>query len=406
MPPIVNSELHAGLGVMSKFRASQVAPRVRRTEDVLAQRGGLVELLRVPALLFGALSTLRGALYDRGILPSVRMEVPVICIGNISAGGTGKTPMVVWLARRLVGAGKRPGILSRGYGKAGVSGAESDEARLYAERLGDLPRVAMPDRIQGVQLLVELGAGLIVMDDGFQHRRLTRDLDLVLVDVTRPWGLPAPAMGANRLPVQAYLPRGLLRESCKALRRAHAIVLTRTDQVSAGDLAEFESTLELLAPGVPRLLSQVTPRGLRPLFVSDVSCEQSASELPSLAGTTIDAVSAIGNPDNFEASLKLLGAQVGEHRKFSDHHEYQPSDLAGLGVRAGVRRRVVTTAKDAVKLFALGPEQLGCEAGDVWILDVEFQLQRGEDVLEALLQGLPEGKVALHLDSIQEALHG
>jgi tetraacyldisaccharide 4'-kinase len=375
--------------------------RRRRPEQLIKERGGLIELLHVPAILFGAISKLRGKLYDKGVLPSHRCEVPVICVGNISAGGTGKTPMVVWLAKRLQMSGKRPGILSRGYGKAGVSGASSDEARLYEELLGDLPRVAMADRIQGVQLLMEQGAGVVVMDDGFQHRRLARDLDLVLIDATRPWGLPVPVEGKNNTPVQAFLPRGLLRESGAALGRANAIVITRTDQVADTILTALEAELECLAPDVPRLLSQATPCGLRGLFGKG-----DAAPLSSLKGQEIDAVSAIGNPENFQSSLEGLGALVGEHRAFADHYEYQEGDLKGLGGVEGAPRRILTTAKDAVKIFRLGPQALGCDESEVWVLDIEFELSRGEDVLTALLQGLPVGKINLQLDSLHEGLHG
>lgn len=338
----------------------------------LDRRGGLVEALRPVSWLFGALSGLRGWLYGRGLLRSFAADVPVICVGNIVAGGTGKTPMVVLLAKQLQAAGFTPGILSRGYGKAGTSGMDSDEARLYGQLLEDLPRFATPDRVAGARRLVELGADLILMDDGFQHRRLRRDLDLVLVDGLAPYGL---AKGPR-----AFLPRGLLRESPVALRRAGAVVITRSDLVEPERLAELELELEAWAPGVPRLLARHAPVGLRRLTEGGAGLG-----LADLDGREVDVVSAIGNPAAFEATLAGLGARLGQRRRFTDHHEYEPGDLAGLGTGG---RIVVTTAKDAVKLGGVletGDWGGNSGLGGVYALDVAMGIERGQAVLDALL---------------------
>lgn len=364
-----------------------------RPEDLLAKGGLMVELLRAPAALFSAIARTRGLLYDRGLLPSVRAEVPVVCVGNITAGGTGKTPMVVWLARKLEASGHRPGVLSRGYGKAGVSGDESDEARLYGELLGDLPRVAMADRIQGAARLVELGAGLVLMDDGFQHRRLARDLDLVLVDASRPWGLPRPKNGGP--PVRAFLPRGLLREAPAALGRAGAIVITRSDQVTETELADLELQLAAAAPDVPRLLAITAPSSLVPLFAGEPNLS-----LDQLAGTPVQLCSAIGNPASFEAVVESLGATVALHRRFPDHHEFQAGDLAKLPDSEAL---ILVTAKDAVKLRKL---DLGDLAPRLFVLSIEFQLTRGEEIIDVLIERLPEGRVNLQLANLHEGLHG
>jgi len=180
-----------------------------RVEDRLARRGGLIECLRAPAALVGVATDLRRLAYDLGLFPSARLTVPVISVGNLTAGGTGKTPFVAHIVGELRRRGLRPGVLSRGYG-ARADGADADETRMLAHQLGDVDHVEDPDRIRGGQVLVEAGVDVIVLDDGFQHRRLGRDLDLVLIDATRPWGLPAPPEGGE--PVRAFLPRGLLRE--------------------------------------------------------------------------------------------------------------------------------------------------------------------------------------------------
>ncbi|MDF1798973.1 MAG: tetraacyldisaccharide 4'-kinase [Planctomycetota bacterium] len=368
----------------------------KRSEDLLDRRGGAVELLRLPALAFGAVAELRRWLYDKRLLPSARLDVPIVCVGNLIAGGTGKTPMVVEVVGRLAQRGRRPGILSRGYGKAGAGGMLSDEARLFAELCGDLPRVAMPDRVDGARQLIEDGADVVVMDDGLQHRRLGRDLDLVLVDATRPWGL-------YRGP-RAFLPRGLMRESPKALRRAGAIVLTRCDQVDADTLEELELELAAWAPGTPRLLTRHVPVGLRRLgAVGDLSAGVDGDGLELLAGRAVVAVSAIGNPGAFARSLTGLGARLVGERRFADHHEYTAADLGGLA-QGGAPPLVVTTAKDAVKLAPL--VAAGGPHADlaVHVLDIALEVTRGSDVLDALLDSLPRGAAVRERDALHSGM--
>jgi len=357
----------------------------------LDRRGGWVELLRPLGWLFGAASEARRRLYDRGLLPSARVDVPVVCVGNIVAGGTGKTPVTADLVQRFVARGWRPGILVRGYGKAGVSGAEADEARLFAELAPDVPLVAQPDRIEGARRLIERGADVVVMDDGFQHRRLARDLDLVLVDAMRPWGL---AQGPR-----AFLPRGLLREAPAALRRADVLVLTRTDAVAPAALAALEAELEALAPGVPRGLTRHAPVGLRTL-------EGQAEPLAALDGAVVDCASALGAPAGFEATLRGLGAELGRVQRFPDHHEYTAADFADRGGDDG--RRLVVTAKDAVKLRTLDAAGGLPQAvrANLRVLDVALEWLRGEDELDALLAALPEGRARRERGALHEGLHG
>ncbi len=355
-----------------------------RADERLAQRGGLVELLRVPAALFGAAASLRARLYDRGWLPADRVDAPVVCVGNLTAGGTGKTPMVAWVARWFEARGRRPGLVSRGY-KAGA-GERGDEARLLARALPDVPHVQAADRAAAARALVDQGVDVVVMDDGFQHRRLARDVDLVLVDATRPWGLPAPRGGGE--PVRAHLPRGLLRESPAALARADAIVLTRADQLDPAALDALEAQLGPLAPGVPLVRAAHRARCLR-----DAAGRERA--LAELSGRAVDLASGVGNPQAFERTVHALGARVGEHRAFGDHHAYAPGDLDGLGVDG---RLLVTTAKDAVKLEALRPDALA--------LEVEIDVLSGEPVLDALLEALPPSERRRLVRSLHEGLHG
>lgn len=331
----------------------------------LARRGGAIELLRAPAWIYGAAVVVRRAAYDRALAPATKLDVPVVSIGNLTAGGTGKTPASVWLVRELQRRAYRPGLLSRGYGAA--PGSMNDEALLLARLLSDVPHVQDPRRARGGAQLVERGVDAIVLDDGFQHRRLARDLDLVLVDATRPWGLPSVD---GREPVCALLPRGLLREPRSSLARADAIVVTRSDQVAERELAALESVLALHAPGRPLARAVHAPRAY-------VDADGAAHDPRALAGREIDVVSALGNPGALERTLRDLGAIVREHRVFPDHHRYARADVDGLGGS----RALVTSGKDAVKLAALG-------VAHGWI-DVEFRITRGAGPIDALLDALP-----------------
>lgn len=363
--------------------------RVGRADRRLARRGGGVELLRLPAALFGAAARLRAAAYDRGVLAVLRVDAPVVSVGNLTAGGTGKTPMTLWLARALRARGLRPGLLSRGYRAA--AGAPNDEAAMVARLAPDLPCVQEPDRVAGALELVRRGVDAIVLDDGFQHRRLARDLDVVLVDATRPWGLAPPPDGGE--PVCALLPRGLLREPPAALARAGVIVVTRADAAPAARVLALRERLARLAPTVPVVVARHVPSRLHALESGGLA----PRELGELEGLEVDLVSGVGNPEAFEATVRGLGAAVREHRAFPDHHPFVAGDLAGLGPRP-----VVTTAKDAVKLAGLDlPEE-----SVVLVLDVDLEIVEGEDVLNALLDGLPEAAARRERRALHEGLHG
>lgn len=318
-------------------------------------------MLRVPSALFGAGVLLRRAAYDAGLAPVARLPVPVISVGNLSVGGTGKTPMCAWIVRELQRRGRRPGLLSRGY-RAGPDG-RNEEALLLERLCPGVLHVQDPDRVRGGRELAGRGVDVVVLDDGFQHRRLFRDLDLVLVDATRPWGLPGP--------VRALLPRGFLREPISSLARADAIVLTRCSQADEAALGALEREIGAVAPGRPVVRAEHRAVRLR-------AATGGERPLSMIAGCEVDLASGIGNPEAFEASVRAAGAIVREHRAFADHHRYVAGDLAGLGQDG---RPLVTTQKDAVKLAEL-------DVGFV-ALEVELALTRGAAVLDALLDAVP-----------------
>ena len=357
----------------------------RRVEDRLAQRGGLVELLRVPAAIYDAVTRARNLGYDRGLLRAARVDVPVVSVGNLTAGGTGKTPFVVFLARELARRGRRPGVLSRGFGaRVASAGRANDEALVYVRALRDVPHVGDPDRVRGARELARRGLDVVLLDDGFQHRRLARDLDFVLIDATRPWGLAAPADGVE--PVRAHLPRGLLRESPRGLARADAVVLTRIDQAPPERLDALRADLVRRVPGKP--LIETAHK------VTAVTDDEGWLLSPDvLAGREVDLVSGIGHPDAFEASVRSVGASIRSHRRFPDHWAYAADDLAGLGDAP-----IVTTSKDAAKIAELGRTP--------WIVDIEIAVVRGGPVLAALLDALPDSRARRERRAIHEGLHG
>lgn len=346
-----------------------------------------MELLRLPAFLMKAITGARNRLYDFGWLPSHRLQMPIVSVGNLTVGGTGKTPMVVWLAKALIERGFRPGVLSRGYrSEEHNQGGEglNDEGRLFASLLPDVPQVQQPNRVQGATELQDRGCDAIVLDDGFQHRRLARDVDLVLVDATRPWGLPAGEAGQPA--VQSILPRGLMRESLESLARASAIVITRSDSVEAESLERLEADLQAGAPGVVRLLAEHRPVRVRR--------GEEVLELESLRDRPLQVVSGIGNPQAFEATVRRLGAKVTSVHAFADHHPFERSEIEAIAARG----EWIATAKDAVKLESFGLPHL--------VLDVEFAITRGRLVLEALLDSLPLSQRALEREAAHIGLHG
>lgn len=357
----------------------------------MAERGGWIELLRGPAWLFGGLARARSWAYGRGLKASFDVGAAVVSVGNLAAGGTGKTPMIAWLARELRARGKRVGIVSRGYGAKDAG--PNDEARMLSEQLPDVPHEQDRDRVGAASRLVDVGLDVILVDDGFQHRRLARDLDLVLLDALRPFGLPAPAAGGE--PVRAMLPRGLMREPLSALGRAHGIVLTRTDAAPPGRLEELTALARQHAPDAALVHARHAPVGLR-VWTGEV-WEPRALEW--LEGQEVELLSGIGNPGAFEGTVKSLGANVCRHHAFGDHHAFTATELAGVG-EAGP---VITTAKDAARLESLGLLPRGRR---LLVLDVEMVLTEGRSDLEALLDTLPESDAARRRASIHEGLHG
>jgi tetraacyldisaccharide 4'-kinase len=324
------------------------------------QRGGL----RLASLPYGLAVRLRNVMYERGWKERHRAPVPVVSVGNLTVGGTGKTPCVEYVARYYRGRDRRVAVLSRGYGAAG---GRNDEAMVLEENLPDVPHLQAPDRVALATTAVEeLDSEVLVLDDGFQHRRLARDLDIVLIDATNPWGHGH------------LLPRGLLREPPSSLRRAGSIVLTRCDQVSAEERRHLREAVTRLAPGLPTVESAHRP--------IDLCNGTRTAALDRLRERPVAAFCGVGNPEAFRRTLRDLGADVIAFRTFPDHHPYTRADVEDL--RAWARRQpadcvVVTTQKDLVKLRL---SELG--GRELWALRIRLHVEAGREEFDRRLEAV------------------
>jgi tetraacyldisaccharide 4'-kinase len=274
--------------------------------------------------------------------------------------------MVEWVARWYRQHGKRVTILSRGYGQ--IQGL-NDEGRVLEDNLPDVPHLQDPDRVRSARIAVEeLEAELLVLDDGFQHRRLARDLDLVLLDALDPFGL------------RRLLPRGLLREPVSSLRRADVAVLSRADLIEPGDRAVIRDEAGRRAGALRWVEARHAPLDL-------VDSEGSTRPLGELAGHTVAAFSGIGNPEGFRRTLEPLCASIRAYRVFRDHHDYSAADVESLAAwaRESAADLVLTTQKDLVKLrgLRLGP-------GPLCALRIGLEITAGRDVMEDALSRLLE----------------
>jgi tetraacyldisaccharide 4'-kinase len=304
---------------------------------------------------YGIAVSARNLAYDRGWLASRRAAVPVISVGNLTTGGTGKTPFTAFLARELQSRGLRPGLLSRGY--RSLDGAENDEKRVLDRLCPGVAQVQNPDRVAGAErAILEFGCKVLILDDGLQHRRLQRDVEIVLIDALRPWGF-------GRL-----LPRGLLREPMSGLRRADLIVITRADQAPAARVAELRRQVAEITP------APVADIAFEPgMLIDSEGCE---TPLSSLTGRVCLAFCGIGNPEGFAATLRSAGISA-ELEVFPDHHHYAAADFERLRRKAEAMGDValVTTLKDLVKL----PEKW---LGGVPVLAVDQRLRVLHGALE------------------------
>ncbi len=322
-------------------------------DDIQAGRGGAVASLARAGLwvcsgAWAVTQALKSFAYRVGLRRARRVERPVVSVGNLAVGGTGKTPFVIWLARRLTEDGRAVGILARGYGDVVADGLNDEGLEIRRALGAEVAQVQDPDRVVGAATLLAKApeTDVLLLDDGFQHRRIGRSLDIVLIDATCPFGYGH------------LLPRGRLRERPAALARAGAVVITRSDAVDEAALRRIEA--------------EIRKHCQAPVARAALEIVGDASEL---AGRAVFSCSGIGNPAAFRKTLEGLGARVVGERAFADHRVPPPADWPDL-VRAAQTagaERVVITRKDAVKLDPL-PQ-------GVAVLDVEMRIVAGEDAL-------------------------
>jgi tetraacyldisaccharide 4'-kinase len=339
--------------------------------------------LAIPTAAFAAVVRLRNAWYDR---PGAtrRASVPVISVGNLAVGGTGKTPLVAWIARRIKADGLFPAVVSRGYGGSAGPGplvvSTGEGPRVNARTCGDEPHllarslkgvivVVGADRIEGARAAGAAGANAVLLDDGFQHRRLARDLDIVVLDARAPFD-------DGRL-----LPRGSLREPPSALARAQLVVLTR---VREGDPAT-EAIAAVRAAGYA---GPIVRAGHRTTGFTDVTGAERAAPRRALA------FCGIGDPNLFRRDIAAAGVETAGFHPFRDHHPYTVADWDALiGEANALGVPLVTTEKDLSRLEAAAGASLG--RAEVVVLRIETLVWD-----EARLVGAVRGALAAHAGSV------
>ena len=324
------------------------------------EKNGAPEALLKPFLLllsfiYGVAAWKIRFFYRIKLLKQKKLPKPVISIGNITLGGVGKTPLVMLIAQYLKKKGLKPAILTRGYMGEGAKAA-SDEAQLLKE-LG-VPVIVGRNRFEAAQeALKKENIDVFLLDDGFQHWCLARDLDIVLIDAAKPFGNGC------------LFPRGILREPLSALKRAGVFVLTKTD--FSCDIETMRKQLKAINPSAPIIETIHAPVRLKDLK------ENKTVELPFLQNKNVVAVSGIGDPASFDHLLKHLGAKVSKHFSFLDHHNYKANDVARIAEFAKKENIEIclTTDKDAVKLKKFISESDLCYLS----LQIKIEIVKGED---------------------------
>ncbi len=341
-------------------------------------------LLWVISVFYTFAVRLRYVLYSLGAFRQKKLAVRVISVGNISLGGTGKTPAVIQIAGLLLQNHRHPVVISRGYGRNNKSdiivvsdGREilaeastgGDEPVLIGSALPEVPVIVGSDRYKAALYAQQkFNPDTIILDDGFQHLRFGRDLDIVLVDATDPFG-------NGKL-----FPAGILREPLAALKRAQVVLITG---------AEREGDLEALKLVIRQHSMAKIFTALRvPLDITDIASGENRP-LAALRGTAVLAFSGIARPSSFTSLLRTLRADIRSEIAYPDHFGYEKTDLAGLCKKAADERvsMIITTEKDAARLKPLNPE-------GIWALRLVLKVVENTEWEEVLLRGYEQGRVS------------
>ncbi|MCC8181126.1 MAG: tetraacyldisaccharide 4'-kinase [Planctomycetes bacterium] len=357
---------------------------------MLEGRGGwrgrlLRTLLWLPGRAYGCAMTMRRSWYESGRIASHRLAAPVISIGNLTAGGSGKTPFAIALESELSRRGYKPCIVLRGYKR--MADGESDEALLY-RRLSPQSIVETdPDRTAAGKRAIQRGATVILVDDGFQHLRLKRDIDIVLIDATSPWG------GGMTIP------GGLLREPAAALSRAGIIIITRSDQVEPEQIAAIVHTVRTLAP---QALVATAKHGLASFYPlrqgapgsqADDSYaaagDQERDAVFQLDGCKVVALSGIARPEAFVQTLRSAGAEVVEQIAGPDHRDFS-TELVEKALAAAKLNQalVVITEKDAMKTIFRETSANRVDSKYIRVLGIRQEVAGWDQVVETVCSAI------------------
>lgn len=322
------------------------------------------------ASLYGTGVLLRRVAYDQAWLQHDRVAAKTISVGGLEAGGTGKTPVTALLLRALLREERRVGLLTRGYGRAAqelvvrrpgepaLPAAMGDEPAMLVDSGLDVFVAAYPRRIEGARALVELGCDTLVLDDGFAHRALGRDVDIVVLRGEAPFGNGH------------LLPWGTLREPPSSLRRAH--VLWLHFRAGEPELSQVER-VHRFAPQAKIVVSRSIAS----------SCLDASGQPVSLADTSVVAAAGIARPSEFAVALAKEGARVSELVALRDHHAFDAEDVRSLVEKCLTHgaRAVVVTPKDAIKLRALWPK----DGAALWVMGTQVAITAGQESLAAVL---------------------
>ena len=292
--------------------------------------------LRCLAVPYELVVRVRNALFDLQWRRQTSVDVPVIAVGNLTTGGTGKTPVVAWIVQCIQKAERKPGIVSRGYGAD--STGTNDEKRVLEISCPNVPHEQNPDRVHAAnQIIQQNNVDAIVLDDAFQHRKISRDLNLVLIDATNPFGYGY------------VLPRGLLREPISGLQRADVVFITRADNVSDDSLKQIESRILKAKNDLRNRIHRIS---FRPTSI--VTKDGRCGHCNEIRGKRVTVMTGIGNPDAFVATCTKLGAVVVATKFFPDHHHFTSRELNAVEKLADDSdcSLILCTVKDLVKIPA------------------------------------------------------
>ena len=328
-------------------------------------RGGL-RLLEVP---YCSVVSVRNFLYDQQILSARQFSVPVISVGNLTLGGTGKSPMVAWLCRFFLDQNLHPGLVSRGYGmpvKGERANEGNDEFLEMSHRFPTVPHLQDRNRAEAIQKLLQTEQiDRIILDDAFQHRQVERNTDLVLLDATAPFGF------------EHVFPRGTLRESINGLRRADIVLLTRSDLANEAERQNIRQRVLSINPNIIWGETIHVPTSL--ISAQSFSAEPIETEpLETIVGQSVLAFCGIGNPAAFQKTLEQCGVHVAKLIPFPDHYHYTSQDAAAL-VRTAKElstNSILCTMKDLVKLTPMDFSECPLRA-----VSIEIQFTIGESAV-------------------------